>query len=112
MPLYDFRDADGHVTEALRPYGTMLIRCRCGLPADRVEVNRGIGIVGPTTDTRGMFRRFQEASAEMDHAATRMEEQTGQPAETPNLWQVAKHRAVAMSTAGENPYPTQKSTEK
>lgn len=111
MPLFDFRCSNGHVSEAIRPSEVVGIACpRCARMARRNGVNRGIGVVGPTTDTRGMFRRFTEASAEIDHAASSIEANTGQPVRTPNLWKAAQQRAAAMSAAGENPYPTPKST--
>lgn len=50
-----------------------------------------------------MFRRYTEATAEIDHAATRLE-QNGQTVETPPLWSLAKQRADAIVAAGENPY--------
>lgn len=105
MPLYDFRCPGGHTTEALRPLGTATTACACGAVAERTGVNPGIGIVGPTTDTRGMYRRFREASAEIDYAAARHTQQTGRPATVPNLWQAAKHEARARVAAGEAPAP-------
>lgn len=101
MPIFDFHCSCGRVTEAIRPASTETVPCACGEPARRTGVNVGIGIVGPTTDTRGMYRRFSEATAELGHAAARHEQQTGRPAPVPNLWQAAKRAAQARVAAGE-----------
>ena len=103
MPIYDFRCSDGHTTEAIRPMSTEAIPCACGGEAHRTGVNPGIGIVGPTTDTRGMYRRFTEASAELDYSAQRYEQSTGQQAPNTGLWSAAKAQATAMTRAGEAP---------
>ena len=90
MPLYDFRCSESHTTEAIRPSEVRRIACPlCDLVADRQFSSR-VGIVGPTTDMRGMFRRYQEASAEMG----------GPPSQT---WSAAKAQANAMTAAGEAP---------
>jgi hypothetical protein len=105
VPLYDYGPcSNGHTTEALRRSEVVGIACPvCARMARRTGVNHGIGIVGPTTDTRGMFRRFTEASAEIDHTATRYERDRGVPAPLPNLWQAAKQQAAARVAAGEAP---------
>lgn len=103
MPLYDYRCDRGHVTEAIQPMDRGFIWCPwCDSPADRVAANR-VAITAPEVDTRGMFRRFTEASAELDHAATRVEQSTGQAVKTPNYWLAAKQRAQARIAAGEAP---------
>lgn len=103
MPLYDYRDGLGHVTEAIRPSDVHEIPCpRCGEPAERIAANR-VAMGFPTVDSRGMFRRFTEASAEMEHAASSYEQRTGQAAPDDGLWQAAKQRAAAIERAGENP---------
>lgn len=106
MPLYEYACASAHVTEAIRPAECRAIFCpRCGGPADRAPAHR-VAITRPEVDTRGMFRRYQEATAEMDHAASSIEQQTGQTVETPRLWSTAKAIASAMNAAGENPFQT------
>ena len=75
----------------------------CDNPAPRRPAHR-IAITAPEVDTRGMFRRFQEAGSEFDHAATQNEANTGQPVEKPSIWQAAKATAQAMNAAGENPF--------
>ena len=111
MAIFDFTCAAGHTTEAIRRPAVIGIACPvCARMARRSGVNRGIGIVGPTTDTRGLFRRYQEASAEIDFAAQRVEAQTGQPARVPDFWGAAKQRAAAIERAGENPLPQRKDT--
>ncbi len=106
MALYTFVCKLGHTAELLRPMATSVVACSvCGNPAPRRSANR-VAVVAPSVDTRGMFSRFVEASAEYDHAAARIEQQTGESLETPNLWKAAKQQAAAMSAAGENPYAT------
>jgi len=105
MPLYEYRDRFGHVTEAIRPFGVDQIPCvQCGSLAARVAANR-VSFKAPDIDTRGMFRRFSEASAEIDHAASKVEASIGQAVQTPDLWGAARQRAAAIERAGESPLP-------
>lgn len=93
MPLYLYGCGDGHRSEALRPVGTESIPCpECGAPTRRVY-GYSLALTQPEPDTRGMFRRFSEASQELEHRGYR----------GPNLWQRAKRRAEAMVEAGEHP---------
>ena len=104
MPLYDYACGNcGNITEMIQPMDRDLIVCPvCVSPARRIAANR-VAITAPETDTRGMFRRYREASAEIDHAATRIEQSTGQPVQTPNYWLAAKQRVQGMKAAGEAP---------
>lgn len=105
MPLYDYTCPDGHTHEFVRPLGTEAVACAtCRQEATRSRVHR-IDVVGPTVDTRGMYRRFTEATSEMDHAATRVEQTTGRAVASPPLWQVAKSRAKEMQRRGEARLP-------
>lgn len=91
MPLYDWRCDDGHTAEAIRSSSQREMACTsCSATAYRQVTNR-VAIVGPTTDMRGMFRRYTEASQEIGAAATSA------------LWPVAKSQALAMTAAGEAP---------
>lgn len=91
MPLYDFLCPERHVTEAIRPPDAREVACSCcDLTATRQFSSR-VAIVGPTTDMRGMFRRYQEAASELP------------PSTTSALWGTAKSRARAMTVAGEAP---------
>lgn len=103
MPLYDYRCVRGHVTESIQSVTQSVIPCAvCQSPANRMSVYV-FGITKPEVDTRGMFRRFQDASAEIDRAATKVEQSTGQAVKTPNFWKQAQARAQAMTAAGESP---------
>ncbi len=102
MPLFDFECSCGIAQEAIRPSGTESVDCPCGRPARRV-IARRFGIVGPTTDLRGMFRRFQESTAEIDHTYSKAEANLERPLEAPKLWAASKQRADAMTAAGEAP---------
>jgi hypothetical protein len=104
VPIFDYTCSAGHTAELLRPAQVVGVACpTCARMARRNGVNVGIGVVGPTTDTRGMYRRFTEASAEIDAAATRHERDHGQRAALPNLWGIAKTEAAARVAAGEAP---------
>lgn len=94
MPLYIFGCSQGHRSERLVPAGTERSACvECGEDSPRVY-GYSMGITQPEVDTRGMFRRFQEASQEMEHRGH----------QGPSLWHVAKQRAKAIERANENPY--------
>jgi hypothetical protein len=103
MPLYEYKCPKHGIIEAIRRMDCAAIPCWvCLAPAERVAANR-VAITAPEADTRGMFRRYREASAEIDHAATRIEQSTGQPVQTPNYWLAAKQRVQGMKAAGEAP---------
>lgn len=105
MPLYDFACMHKHTTEALRGSEVYQISCStCGRKATRQFSSR-VAIIGPTTDTRGMFRRYQEASAELDHSATKYESLNDATAPSLGLWQQSREQAKAMTAAGESPIP-------
>lgn len=105
MPLYSYVCSRGHTTELLRNMSVEVVCCTvCDSPAPRSPANR-IAITAPTIDSRGMFRRYSEASAEIDYAASKEEARTGQTVQTPDLWSAAKARAAAIERAGEHPLP-------
>ncbi len=102
MPLYEFRCPSGHTSERVRPIDTADIACpECGDPAERSSGVYRVSVAQPEVDTRGMYRRFTEVTAEMDHSATRIEQNTGTSVATPNLWVAAKAKAAAMIAARE-----------
>lgn len=104
MPLYDWRCRDcDHVTESLGQPWDDIRRCQCGGVAERQFPNRPPMTVAPYVDTRNWYRRYTEASAEIDHAVTRHERDTGQPAPDLGLWNAARQTANAMVAAGEAP---------
>ena len=83
--------------------GLAYVHCGdCQALAWRVTANR-VAVTQPSTDVRGMYRRFTEASLEMDHAAGKVERDTGQPVQGRGLWKRAKERALQMIRAGEAP---------
>lgn len=71
----------------------------CGSLAGRI-ISRGASITHKDADMRGMFRRFQEASHEIDHAATQREAQ-GETVSVPNNWAIAKEFSKAVERHGE-----------
>lgn len=104
MPLYDYRCADGHVSESLQPFTRTTRPCpTCGSVAQRLAAYRTAIVTTQPVDSRGLFRRFSEASAEMEFTASRMEQSSGERVVTPNLWAAAKQQAQAMVSAGEAP---------
>ncbi len=93
MPLFDFRCDLGHIHEAIRSTGATVNCCpTCGQDAQRIY-SRPAALTHREPDTRGMFRRFSEASAELDHHGV----------DTSGAWKQAKRTADAMIRAGENP---------
>lgn len=103
MPIYDYRCPRGHVTEAIQSMDRFFIVCPvCESPADRQAANR-VAVTLPEIDMRGKFRRYEEATAEMDYAARKVEQSTGQAAQTPSYWAMAKKRANDMIARGEAP---------
>lgn len=100
MPLYDFECSCGNTIEAIRSSEYGFIPCPCGRSASRRTANR-IAIGTPYVDKRGMFRRYTEATQEIDHSASRVEQSTGQAVRLPNLWKQSLNKARAMEAAGE-----------
>ena len=94
MPLYDYRCSQGHVSESLQAMGVESICCACGLPAERQGAYR-VAVVSPYVDSRGMYRRYVDATSEMAHTA----EKTGTP--MPSPYAAAKERVRAMVASGE-----------
>lgn len=91
----------GHVSELVRPLGTIGVPCPvCGAAAIKSEVHH-IDVVGPTVDTRGQFKRMMEASSEIDHAYTKVEQDRGVKLQSPSIYSQAKQKAHAMISAGE-----------
>lgn len=107
MPLYDYRCVRGHVTESIQSVTCSVLACAvCQSPANRQAANR-VAITAPEVDTRGMFRRFQDATHDLDHRASQREAQ-GETVTTPNFWKLAKQRAQAIESAGETADMTRK----
>lgn len=103
MPLYDYRCPAGHVSEALASMDCTTIVCRrCDATAERLGAYR-VAVTQPEVDVRGKFRRFQEATAELDASARTVESSTGQGVTTPNYWTAARQRLTAMHARGEAP---------
>ena len=104
MPLYDFEDDEGHVTEMRASYEVTTIACPiCGAEARRLPIYESQYINGETVaksspkasrmgnvvDKHGRYRvdLFQEGVAEMNHAC----EKAG--VQAPPAWEEAKRRA-------------------
>lgn len=105
MPLYDFVCPAGHATERRAGYSVEVVACDCGQTASRRAVNR-IGFSGFAKTPQGKadfyqdYRRFSEASSEMDYKASRYESE-GATVTTPNFFKAAKEQAAGMVKAGE-----------
>ncbi len=94
MPLYVFECSEHGRVERLCPAGQAKAVCaHCALLMPRVY-GYSVAITQPEPDTRGMFRRFTEASAELDHKGV----------DGSSLWKQAQRTAGAMIAAGENPH--------
>jgi hypothetical protein len=104
--LYDFRCPAGHTTEKrVNSSDVVLVHCACGLPARRSEVNR-IGVSGfaktpgPAVDFHDDYRRFSEASSEIDYSASKAEKADGLAPKNSPLFKMAKAKAAKMAAAG------------
>lgn len=101
--LYDYTCRQGHTVELVRPLGTDHVSCPiCGVIASRSHVHR-FDVVGPTVDTRGMVRRFLDASNAREEMIQKAEA-AGQRVERPNDWAAPKARAEAKMKRGELDY--------
>lgn len=93
MPLYVFECHEHGRVERLCPVGQAESVCaHCALLMPKVY-GYSVAITQPEPDTRGIFRRYQEASAELDHRGV----------DTSGAWKQAKRTAGAMIAAGESP---------
>lgn len=105
MPFYEFKCAEGHVTEKLASRTTEIISCPCGAVARRAEVNY-IGFTGfaPTPASARTYdkpyRQFIEAQSEIAYKADRFESQINQPADVPNLHRAGLKQAQALQSKG------------
>ena len=94
MAIYDFRCAQGHLTERRAGIDVTSLLCRCGDLALRQSVYRfSVGEPEGFKESRADVRSFQEASMEVDHAYTKAEDK-GMPVKRPNLWKKAKRNAA------------------
>ena len=103
MPLYEFRCAEGHVTERLASRDTELVSCPCGQAASRQSVYK-FGFTGfsrvPLDQRTYDLRHVQEAGAELDYAESRQTDVEGKPQPSVNLWNEAKSRANQLQKLG------------
>lgn len=95
MPRYDFRCADGHVTEEWAGFDRLTSRCECGAESERVAVPSRVSITGfavaPMRERPVNLSRFIEAQGQMVRDA----ERTGVPA--PDVLGDARKRAAAIA---------------
>lgn len=105
MPLYQFSCPAGHLTEKrVQSYDVQVIACACGEAASRGTVNR-INFGGYASTKLGEavdhndYRRFTEASAELDYTATKYESE-GAEVKTPSMFLEAKKLAPKLQAAG------------
>ena len=112
MPLYDFRCDDcGEVTEARKGYNDCIIACplcegtahRQAVYAYQPTITETGGSSYPANnakDSRGRYRvsDFQEASAEIDHAVSRIEKREGKPVKMPSLYKAGLRKAERIGT--------------
>ncbi len=105
MPLYQFTCPVGHTTEKrVTSYEVEVISCACGEAASRGTVNRiNFGGYASTKLTEAIdhndYRRFVEASSEVDYIATRYESE-GATVVMPSPIQEAKKLAPKLLEAG------------
>lgn len=113
MPLYSYRCPQcGGCVDALRAVAERDNAPRCAacyvileghlhmvrVPTAGVQLNPPTGAA-----LRSQFGLYKEATAEIDHAYTKVETVEERSIQAPNLWGQAKERAQAMVAAGEAP---------
>ena len=105
MPLYDYECDRGHVTESRQGMDIEFIPCRCGLPAERVQVYRNQFIHAETGPKGGLknpvpvnemrlgrdVSEFEEASGEVAYAYAKEER------DPPNLYAKAMDRVKKIN---------------
>ncbi len=110
MPHYDFACKCGEVTEAQAGYETSSLPCRaCGAPAQRVAIYAYQSTIAETggnsyprldnaksKDGKYRVSDFQEASAEIDYAATQIEKREGKPVTVPSAYKAGLRKAAKM----------------
>lgn len=106
MPVYTFSCAAGHVSDHRAGYGTTSVSCpSCGLTAAKESVYR-IGFSGfartPASerDWSGDFKRYQEASNEIDYRKERLEDAMQQRLADPPIYRKAKAKARDLMAKG------------
>lgn len=95
MPIYDYICNSNHKTEACKGVEVESIPCPlCGQPAQRITVYH-TSFVMPQSGSRmrDTYRRFQEASGEVDYTCNKFESETNLKSPDLNLWKQAKAEA-------------------
>lgn len=102
-PFYDYDCADCGVFERRGQREDSETECACGKRATRLSVYF-VGVSGFARPGKGerMVRmgEFQEASAEVEHAASKRTNVDGSPTKAPSLWKAAQQKAVALRQRG------------
>jgi len=96
MPIYDYICKSNHKTEARREVEVESIPCPiCGQPAQRLTIYR-TSFVMPKSGSRmrDTYRRFQEASGEIDYTCNKFESETNATVPSLGLWEKAKRRVA------------------
>ncbi len=110
MPVYDYVCGLGHTHEERRGYEESSAPCAsCGKPAQRVAVYAYQSTITETggnsyprldnaksKDGKYRVSDFQEASAEIDYAASRIEQREGKPVKTPSSYKAGLRKAARM----------------
>lgn len=104
MPFYAYRCPDGHITEKLASRDAEVQVCSCGAAARRESVYRvGMSGFAPTPvgqqDFHNDYRRYMEASGELDYKVSRREQEVGHTISVP-LYQTAKKEAERLHALG------------
>ena len=117
-PLYDFSCRNGHTTEKRTNYSVEFITCPlCGEFAERESVYYNQSIVTETGSKPSQraevprdekrynkqYKRFQEASAEIDYQHTKKESELGIQLPSKPLWKEARRKARRIKSGQEPP---------
>lgn len=102
MPIFDFICGCGEVTEARVGRGVNTLPCSgCRQTAKRSAVYQ---VVIGATEKKYRVSDFQEASAELDHAASQIEQREGVPVKIPSPYKAGLRKAEQMGAKIRRPY--------
>ena len=95
MPLYDFRCANGHITERLAPIGAGGGVCpRCSEPTERM-VGGARAAFNIPPDPKYRVSLAREAGEELAYQHTKRENEVGHPIKQTDYFSIARRRAAA-----------------
>jgi hypothetical protein len=93
VAIYDFICECGEIVEARAGYDANVMPCPCGRLASRSAVYQ---VALGAAEKKYRVSDFQEASAELDYAATQIERREGHPVKMPSPYKAGLRQAKKM----------------